>query len=135
MIGQARQPTCFTRSSAAIFSPLICGALRSVPAEKLCTGSTPRPAAVRTMLAVPSSGKVPPVIGWSSRNFVFSFWKALKASLSAMGTLFLPLAMIALRFLLPITAPVPQRPAIRSSLTIPAKRTLFSPAGPITALP
>ena len=63
------------------------------------------------------------------------FWKPLYFSGSWIGTFLRPKAMIALRFLEPITAPVPARPATRSWLTMAAKRTLFSPAGPMTALP
>ena len=43
--------------------------------------------------------------------------------------------MTAFRFLLPMTAPAPQRPATRSPLAAQAKRTPFSPAGPMTSLP
>lgn len=43
-----------------------------------------------------------------------------------------PTTTMALSFLLPATAPVPPRPAARSSLLIQlAKRTRFSPAGPM----
>ena len=47
-------------------------------------------------------------------------------------TPFVPRTAIALRFLLPITAPTPERPAARcKSLTIAEYKTPFSPERPI----
>ena len=61
---------------------------------------------------------------WASRHFERS---------SAFGIVDLsPLTTIAFRFFAPATAPVPPRPAARSSsLMIAAKSTPFSPACPI----
>ena len=52
--------------------------------------------------------------------------------MSAMRIVLLPRTAIAFRFLEPITAPRPVRPAMRPrSLAMSAKRTMRSPAGPM----
>ncbi len=57
------------------------------------------------------------------------------ASMSATLMVPLPRTAIAFRFLEPMTAPVPVRPAMRpSSLAMQAKRTIFSPAGPMAEM-
>ena len=61
--------------------------------------------------------------------------RALNSSWRATGIGCWPSAMTALRFFAPMTAPTPPRPATRCWLTMAAKRTRFSPAGPMTALP
>ena len=51
-----------------------------------------------------------------------------------MATAWLPAATIAFRFLLPMMAPMPPRPAARSrSFMMAANSTRFSPAGPMQA--
>ncbi|OPZ35038.1 MAG: hypothetical protein BWY96_02927 [Spirochaetes bacterium ADurb.BinA120] len=65
------------------------------------------------------------------RNFLLS---ALILSGSAAGTFMEPFTASAFRFLLPITAPRPERAAIRpASVTIPEMRESFSPALPMQA--
>jgi hypothetical protein len=73
------------------------------------------------------------VTAWSCRIFFFSAVTCMKALASAMlPTPLVPRTAIAFRFLLPITAPTPERPAARCrSFTTAANSTLFSPASPI----
>ena len=64
-----------------------------------------------------------------------TFLLARNASSSAESTTDEPRNEIAFNFLDPITAPVPVRPACRPpSLLMVAKRTRFSPAGPMQAI-
>ena len=67
------------------------------------------------------------------RTFLAPHWvSAFSAAGSATGTLAWPRQAIALRFLLPITAPMPVRPAAREPmLRMQAYLTRFSPARPI----
>ena len=75
---------------------------------------------------------IPPLFGISAAPHLAS---RLTLAVSEMGTLrFLPRTTIALRFLLPMTAPMPVRPFARlPMLMMAATRTSFSPAGPTWA--
>ena len=85
--------------------------------------------------AVPSLGNCSPVIGCFVKYCVQLFLNLANLSVLYIGILNFPSATTAFKFLLPMTAPIPPRPAARSSLTTQAYLTKFSPAGPITILP
>jgi len=122
-------------SSLCLMVSLICSALTfSAPSitdsRKLLVGSMPMELRGLTALAVPSSLK--PLMPSYSLEWVLN-QRASSLILSGSDnlTFSLPRTAIARRSLLPITAPIPQRPLkCLRSLTILAKRTSFSPAGP-----
>ena len=107
-----------------------------VPCWKLRVGKTPWLWVPTTVMAVPwvrSGGGLSWVLALkASRYFVLA---ALKAAGSARETSPSPRTTTAFRFLDPMTAPTPARPAARSrSFMMAANSTCFSPAGPITAV-
>jgi hypothetical protein len=82
---------------------------------------------------VPKAGRPWPVTALSARIFFFSAIAFMNALGSRMlPTPLVPRTAIALRFLLPMTVPTPDRPAARCrSLTTAAYNTPFSPALPM----
>ena len=54
-----------------------------------------------------------PDIGWFFRNFTMNLWNSRREASSMISTFWFPVAEIALRFLAPVTAPTPVRPATR----------------------
>jgi hypothetical protein len=113
-------------------SPLSLSALSNCPCWKLRVGRKPWALITFTRMGVPYLGSPPPVTGDAA-----SFWTAARqAAMYSFGratcTGCVPRAATALRFLAPITAPTPERPAARClSLMMQAVRARRSPAGPM----
>src|SRR5450759_3992549 len=114
LITQEVQPKFFVSSVSASVSPLTSSALSKLPRWKLCVGMVLVVLQRFTNTAVPYDGIISPVEGCSWRILTHFLTSAWNFSGLATDTLALPFAVIALRFLGPITAPAPPRPAARS---------------------
>ena len=99
----------------------------------LRVGSAPSSLITLISTWVPYVGRPWPVTAFSARIFFFSKVTRMNSlGLAMLPTPIVPRTAIAFRFLLPITAPTPERPAARCrSLTTAAYNTWFSPASPI----
>ncbi len=90
---------------------------------------------ILTRTAVPYAGNAEPVTPFSLILAFDSLRSVFNPCGLATATLPVPLTATAFRFLDPMTAPTPDRPAARSlSLIIAAIRDNFSPAGPIAKI-
>ncbi|MPM94275.1 hypothetical protein SDC9_141421 [bioreactor metagenome] len=119
---------------AASDSPPTLSAVSKCDSRKFLVGREPTELRMFTRTFVPKAGSPPLVTAFSLSSFLLALTAARNLSLSPILTPLVPLTTIALRFLEPITAPTPLRPAaLWSSFMMLAKRTLFSPAGPIHA--
>ena len=108
-------------------------ASRKWPYLKLWVGMMLRALVVLTIPAVPYRFSFSPRTGWSRNSSRSHFVYSLNFSGSSISSLREPATETAFKRFEPMTAPTPVRPAMRSFETMPANRTLFSPAGPITA--
>ena len=129
---QLAQPALRCRWLRCSSSPLTCSAPSKVDSRKLRVGSVPSRLNTATLAMVPRlryfSVAAPRLRRLNSRPKLRTF------SGSATSTGWRPLIATASRFLAPITAPKPQRPACRPpSLLMEANLTCASPAGPIQA--
>ncbi len=119
---------------AASDSPPTLSAVSKCDSRKFLVGSEPTELRIFTRMFVPNAGSPPLVTAFSLSSFLLALTAARNLSLSPILTPFVPLTTIALRFFDPMTAPTPLRPAaLWSSFIMLAKRTLFSPAGPMHA--
>ncbi len=102
------------------------------PAVQYLLGIDPDSWLAPTKAAVPNS-LYNPIWKSSIKTLVAVCTNSMSSSGCATGTGVSPTETMALRFLLPITAPSPIRPAARPLSDIMlANLTKFSPAGPIT---
>ena len=131
-IVQPKHALLATSRVSARVSPLILSAPSSCETWWLFVGSAPLSLMMLTSTAVPYAARPSPVTGCSTSLLFISHMADMNFCGSAMGTPPVPRTAMALRFFEPMTAPTPDRPAARCrSLTMAAKRTRFSPAGPI----
>ena len=118
---------------AAIAVGLILSTPSNWTSWKLRVGRPPNSCIVSIIALVPSSvSSLRP--SFSANSLWVSRTTSMKRSGSSTRTPTVPCTATALRFLEPITAPTPERPAARwRSLMMHAKRTPRSPATPIEA--
>ena len=107
-------------SWSSMYSPEMLIASSKWPRWKFRVGRMLRPFVVLTMPAVPKRFIELPRWGCSANSSRTVLVYALNASGSSISSLRLPSMLIALRCFAPMTAPTPERPAMRSFETMPA---------------
>jgi hypothetical protein len=130
---QAKQALLATIRVSLTVVPFRFSYWSNCPSRKLRVGRPPKACVMSIVEAVPRSvnDMRPGLSCMSSRIFQTAF---MKAAGSATRTPPVPRTAMALRFFEPITAPTPLRPAARClSFMMQAKRTSFSPPGPMQA--
>ncbi len=123
----------------AMVSPSILWALSKLPRRAFIEGKAPWALVLATMLAVPNSGRTPPL----HPSFFMAVANCLEMALNATGSAICFVAFPsfettrALRPLAPMTAPSPPRPAERLGIPrvsvawMDAPASCSSPAGPM----
>ena len=129
---QAKQALGPVRRVSVIRSPLISSTSANWDSWWLLAGRPPCSFIGLNKMGVPYTRSPSPVIGDSFSFFLAAQVACIIALGEATATPPVPRTAMALRFLEPMTAPTPLRPAARClSFMIDAKRTRFSPAGPM----
>ena len=131
-MGHAQQAAFLTRYRSVNASPEMRSAPANWLARKLRVGNAPTLLTMFISTAVPNSGNAWLVTGLAVSILRLSYSTKRKRSWSAIAGRAAPSTTMALRFLLPITAPGPPRARLRCpSFMMAAMRTRCSPAGPM----